>query len=124
MGTAVAIVPPGFTSPFHVALKNGALEAASQLGWKVDVVAVENEGDFAGQVAVVEQELQKGIAALAVNPIDAKAIVTAVREANQAQVPVFMHNLITPVSEGQVVEYIVTTSGTARRSWLAIHVIC
>ena len=105
-GTRVAIVPPGFTSPFHVALKDGAIEAASQLGWQVDVVAVENEGDFAGQVAVVEQELQKGISALAVNPIDAKAIVTAVREANQAQVPVFMHNLITPVDDGQVVEYI------------------
>jgi ABC-type sugar transport system substrate-binding protein len=102
----VAIVPPGFTSPFHVALKDGANRAALQIGWKVDVVSVENEGDFAGQVAVVEQELQKGIAAIAVNPIDAKAIVTAVREANKAQIPVFMHNLITPVDEGKVVEYI------------------
>ncbi|RPI34053.1 MAG: hypothetical protein EHM70_04130 [Chloroflexota bacterium] len=102
----VAVVPPGFTSPFHVALKDGAIAAGDQLGWKVDVVAAENEGDFAGQVSVVEQELQKGIAALAVNPIDSKAIVTAVREANNAQTPVFMHNLITPVDEGRVVEYI------------------
>ncbi|HVM70418.1 MAG TPA: sugar ABC transporter substrate-binding protein [Anaerolineales bacterium] len=102
----VAIVPPGFTSPFHIALKDGAIEAASQIGWKVDAVAAESEGDFAGQVAVVEQELQKGIAAIAINPIDSKAIVTAVREANKAHIPVFMHNLITPVDEGQVVEYI------------------
>lgn len=102
----VAIVPPGFTSPFHIALKNGAIQAASPIGWNVDVVAAESEGDFAGQVAVVEQELQKHIAAIAINPIDSKAIVTAVREANKAQVPVFMHNLITPVEEGQVVEYI------------------
>ncbi len=102
----VAIVPPGFTSPFHIALKDGAIKAASQIGWNVDVVAAESEGDFAGQVAVVEQELQKDIAAIAINPIDSKAIVTAVREANKAHVPVFMHNLITPVEEGQVVEYI------------------
>ncbi len=102
----VAIVPPGFTSPFHIALKEGATKAASQIGWNVDVVAAESEGDFAGQVAVVEQELQKNIAAIAINPIDAKAIVTAVREANKARVPVFMHNLITPVEDGQVVEYI------------------
>lgn len=102
----VAIVPPGFTSPFHTALKDGAIQAASQLGWDVDVVAAESEGDFAGQVAVVEQELQKNVAAIAINPIDAKAIVTAVRAANKANVPVFMHNLITPVDEGQVVEYI------------------
>ncbi len=102
----VAIVPPGFTSPFHMALKDGAIKAAGPIGWNVDVVAAESEGDFAGQVAVVEQELQKNIAAIAINPIDSKAIVTAVREANRAHVPVFMHNLLTPVEDGQVVEYI------------------
>ncbi|MBN1995890.1 MAG: sugar ABC transporter substrate-binding protein [Anaerolineae bacterium] len=102
----VAVVPPGFTSPFHVAIKSGAVEAAETLGWTVDVVAAEREGDFAGQVTVVEQEIQKGVSAIAVNPIDAKAIVTAVRKANQANIPVFMQNLITPVDEGTVIEYI------------------
>jgi ABC-type sugar transport system substrate-binding protein len=102
----VAVVPPGFTSPFHVAVKNGATQAASELGWQVDVVAAESEDDFAGQVVVVEQEIQKGVAAIGVNPIDAEAIVTAVKDANQAHVPVFMQNLITPVGKGNVIEYI------------------
>ncbi len=102
----VAIVPPGFTSPFHVAIKDGAVSEAQKLGWKVDVVAAEREGDFAGQVAVVEQEVRKGVDAIAINPIDAKAIVTAVKAANEAGIPVFMHNLITPVDKGEVVEYI------------------
>ncbi len=102
----VAVVPPGFTSPFHVSIKNGALKAASELGWQVDVVAAESEDDFVGQVAVVEQEIQKGVAAIGVNPIDAQAIVTAVKKANAARVPVFMQNLITPVDKGEVVEYI------------------
>jgi ABC-type sugar transport system substrate-binding protein len=102
----VAIVPPGFTSPFHVAIKDGAVTEASKRGWEIDVVAAEREGDFAGQVAVVEQEVRKGIDAIAINPIDAKAIVTAVRAANEADIPVFMHNLITPVDKGEVVEYI------------------
>jgi ABC-type sugar transport system substrate-binding protein len=102
----VAVIPPGFTSPFHVAIKDGAREEAEKRGWKVDVVAAEREGDFAGQVTVVEQELQKDVSAIAINPIDAKAIVTAVKKANQADIPVFMHNLITPVEEGEVIEYI------------------
>jgi ABC-type sugar transport system substrate-binding protein len=102
----VAVVPPGFTSPFHVAVKDGAIEAAATLNWTVDVVAAEREGDFAGQITVIEQEIQKGVSAITVNPIDAKAIVTAVRKANQADIPVFMHNLITPVDNGTVVEYI------------------
>jgi ribose transport system substrate-binding protein len=102
----VAIVPPGFTSPFHVAIKDGAVAEAQKRGWKVDIVAAEREGDFAGQVAVVEQEVQKGVDAIAVNPIDAKAIVTAVKAANRAGIPMFMQNLITPVDEGDIVEYI------------------
>src|SRR6266487_4268931 len=102
----VAIVPPGFISPFHVAIKDGAIDAASKLGWIADVVAAEKEGDFAGQVALVEQEIQKGVAAIAVNPIDLKAVVSAVKKANKANIPVFMQNTITPVDAGQVVEYI------------------
>jgi ABC-type sugar transport system substrate-binding protein len=102
----VAVVPPGFTSPFHVAIKDGVTSEAAKLGWKADVVAVEKEDDFAGQVSVVEQELQKGIAVVSVNPLDAKAIVTAVKKANQNGTPIFMHNTITPVDQGQVEEYI------------------
>lgn len=102
----VAIVPPGFGSPFHVALKDGAVGEAQTLGWQVDVVAAEKEGDFAGQVSVVEQELQKGVAAVAVNPIDVMAIVTAVKKANKNNTPVFMQNTITPVDQGTVLEYI------------------
>ncbi len=102
----IAVIPPGFTSPFHVALKNGAERTAQELGWQVDAVAAEKEGDFAGQVAVVEQEIQKGVNAIGVNPIDANAIETAVKKANAAKIPIFMQNLITPVQEGDVTEYI------------------
>jgi ribose transport system substrate-binding protein len=102
----VAIVPPGFGSPFHVAIKDGAVREAELLGWVVDAVAAEKEDDFSGQVAVVEQELQKGISAIAINPIDVKAIVTAVKSANKRNIPVFLHNTITPLDEGMVKEYI------------------
>ena len=57
----VAVIPPGFTSPFHVAVKDGAVEMGQSIEWTVDVVAPEHEGDFAGQVVLVEQELQKEV---------------------------------------------------------------
>jgi ribose transport system substrate-binding protein len=105
-GIRVAIVPPGFGSPFHVAIKEGAVQEAESLGWAVDAVAAEKEDDFSGQVSVVEQELQKGISAIAINPIDVKAIVTAVKSANRRGIPVFMQNTITPLDEGKVREFI------------------
>ncbi len=104
--TRVAVVPPGFTSPFHVAIKDGAEEAANKLGWQIDVVAAEQEGDFAGQVRVVEQEIEKGVAAISINPNNANAIAPAVKKANQAHILVFMQNMITPINEGDVAEYI------------------
>jgi len=105
-GLRIAVVPPAFTSPFHVAVKDGAEKAAQQLGWQVDAVAAQKEDDFAGQVAVVEEEIQKGVAAIGINPIDSQAIVHAVKEANDARIPVFMQNLITPLDQGAVIEYI------------------
>ena len=102
----VAVIPPGFSSPFHIAIRDGAISEAQRLGWQIDVVAAEEEGDFVGQVSVVEQELQKGVDAIAINPIDVKAIVTAVKKANDNGTPVFMQNTITPVDQGEVLEYI------------------
>ena len=102
----VAVIPPGFSSPFHIAIRDGAISEAQRLGWRIDVVAAEEEGDFVGQVSVVEQELQKGVDAIAINPIDVKAIVTAVKKANNNDIPVFMQNTITPVDQGEVLEYI------------------
>ncbi len=102
----VAIIPPGFSSPFHIAIKEGTISEAQKLGWQIDVVAAKEEGDFVGQVSVVEQELQKGVDAVAINPIDAKAIVTAVKKANANNTPVLMHNTITPVEQETVLEYI------------------
>ncbi len=29
----VAVIPPAYTSPFHVAVKDGAVEEAKKLGW-------------------------------------------------------------------------------------------
>lgn len=104
--TTVAVLPPGFTSPFHISIRDSAITAGQKLGWQVDVVAPESEDDFAGQVTVMEQEIEKQVKAISVNPIDSNAIVTAVSRANAVGIPVFMHNLITPLDSGKVVEYI------------------
>jgi ribose transport system substrate-binding protein len=72
----------------------------------VDVVAAEQGGDFSGQVSVAEQKLQKGVADIAINPIDANAIVIAVKKANKNNIPVLMENTINPADQGDMVEYI------------------
>lgn len=102
----VAVIPPALVSPFHVALLDGAVEQAEEYGWEIVTRAPERETDFEAQVATVEQVVQRGVDAVSVNPVNADAMIVGVRVANQAGIPVLMHNLITPVAEGDVVEYI------------------
>ncbi len=105
-GTYVGFVPPALTSPFHVAMADGATAKAAELKWKLDVQAPASEGDFAAFVTTVQQLLEKGVQALSINPIGTDSAVTAVKAANEKGVPILAHNFITPFSEGSVTSYI------------------
>lgn len=102
----VAVIPPALVSPFHVALLDGAVAQAEDYGWEIVTQAPERETDLEGLVAIVEQMVQQDVDVLSVNPINADAIIVGVAAANTAGIPVFMHNMITPIAEGEVVEYI------------------
>jgi len=102
----VAVIPPALVSPFHVALMEGAVEQAKAYGWEIITQAPERETDFEAQVTIIEQVLQQGVDVISVNAINADAVVAGVRATNEARVPLLMHNMITPIAEGDVIEYI------------------
>lgn len=102
----VGFVPPALTSPFHVAMVEGAQARAEELGWTLEVQAPASEGDFAAFVTTVEQLLEKGVEAISINPIGTDSAITAVTSANERGVPILAHNFITPFSEGSVETYI------------------
>ena len=102
----VGFVPPALTSPFHVAMVDGATARSKELGWTLDVQAPASEGDFQAFVTTVQQLLEKGVEAISINPIGTDSAVTAVKAANEKGVPILAHNFITPFSEGDVKAYI------------------
>lgn len=105
-GHYVGFVPPALTSPFHVAMVEGATARAEELGWTIEVQAPASEGDFAAFVTTVEQLLEKGVEAISINPIGTDSAITAVLSANERDVPILAHNFITPFDEGVVETYI------------------
>ena len=105
-GKNVGFVPPALTSPFHVAMVDGATAEAEAFGWTIDVQAPASEGDFQAFVTTVQQLLEKGVDAMSINPIGTDSAITAVKAANEKGVPILAHNFITPFSEGDVVSYI------------------
>lgn len=105
-GRYVGFVPPALTSPFHVAMVEGATARAEELGWTLEVQAPASEGDFAAFVTTVEQMLELGVEAISINPIGTDSAITAVISANERDVPILAHNFITPFDEGTVETYI------------------
>lgn len=102
----VAIVPPGLTSPFHVLSAQGAREQGEKLGWKVEVQAATSENDTEGQVILVQQLLEMGTEAVSISSLQPESLVPDVKAANAKNVPVFIHNSLTPLSDGNVAAYI------------------
>lgn len=104
----IAVLVPAFTSPFHVAIRDGASDFAKGLGWNVETPAPVKEGDFAEQANTLEQLIQKKVSAISVNPINPAALTGSIKKANTANIPVFVHNGLTPLEDknARVVEYV------------------
>ncbi len=95
----VGFVPPALTSPFHVAMVDGAKARAEELGWELIVQAPASEGDFQAFVTTVQQLLELGVDAISINPIGTDSAITAVQAANEKGIPILAHNFITPFDD-------------------------
>ncbi len=79
----------GSANPFWAAVSQGALDKGAELG--IDVVAVGPPGgetDVAGQIALVEDQIAKGVTGIAISPADTAALIPALEQARQRGVHV------------------------------------
>ena len=79
----------GSANPFWAAVENGALDKGKELG--VDVAAVGPPGgetDVAGQIALVEDQIAKGVVGIAISPADTAALIPALEQARERGVHV------------------------------------
>jgi ribose transport system substrate-binding protein len=102
----LALVPPAMVSPFYAAVISGARPEAERLGYKLTVLSTERDDDAAGQVKIVEDLVQRGVAGIAICAHDDKAIVSAVIKANQAGIPIVIFNSLTDLPGGEVYAYV------------------
>lgn len=102
----VAMISPALTSTFYRATNDGATQMAEEYGWKLYKLAPDRETNFQKQVSMVEDMIQRKVDAIALCAINDKAIVSAVRKANEAGIPVFVFNSLTELPGGEVVAYV------------------
>jgi ribose transport system substrate-binding protein len=70
----VTMKGPGAGNPFWAAVEAGATEKAAELGVDVVVLSPATESDVARQIAIIEDQLAKGLAGLVAAPTDPNAL--------------------------------------------------
>lgn len=79
---------PGAGNPFWAAVEAGAKEKAAELGVDLVVMSPPQESDVQAQIAQIEDQLAKGVNAIALAPTDPNALAPLVDAAKAKNVPV------------------------------------
>ncbi len=85
-GNTVGFSISTLNNPFFVTLEQGAKEKAQELG--LDLVVLDAQDNPSKQLNDIEDLIRKKVAVILVNPTDSDAVVSAIKSANKAGIPV------------------------------------
>ena len=83
-----SIKGPGSGNPFWASVEKGAKEEAKKLGVELILIAPPQEGDVQAQVNQLEDQIAKGVDAIALAPSDPNALAPIVDDAIKSGIPV------------------------------------
>lgn len=86
----VALVVKTLNNPFFIDMQTGAEAAAREAGVELLVQAAEREIDVERQMQIIENLIQRKVAALIVAPSGSREIVPVIVKANKAGIPVLI----------------------------------
>lgn len=102
--------PPDITGVFKTATDffEASAASANEAGFNVQVISQSpaTHTDFADQVAIIEDYIQRKVDVIAVSPIEVEVIKPALQKANKAGIPVIIVNLLEPIEGVEVASYI------------------
>ena len=117
---AVSLITKDSTNPFFVAMQEGAKEAAAAVGVDLTVGSGQQEGDDAGQIALIENAIAQGQAGILITPMSVN-VNDAIKKARDAGLYVIA--LDTPTDPPDVVDITFATdnclAGEAIGQWAA-----
>lgn len=96
------------TNPFFKTIQEAMTEEAARHGY--EVVFLSGDYDVAKQRNQVKDFIVRGASAIAINPCDSQAIGAAIKEANDAGIPVFTFDIKCQDPDAQVVSHIGTNN--------------
>lgn len=102
--------PPDITGVFKTATDffQASADDANKNGFDVQLIsqAVTTHTNFADQVAIIEDYVQRKVDVIAISPIEVEVIKPALAKAAEAGIPVIIVNLLEPIEGAEVASYI------------------
>jgi ribose transport system substrate-binding protein len=102
--------PPDITGVFKTATNyfEKAADDANAAGFDVEVISRSpaTHTSFADQLAIIEDYISRKVDVIAISPADTEAVKPAIKNANDAGIPVIMVNLLEPQKDIDVASYI------------------
>ena len=103
-------VPPDITGVYKIATTymEKSAEDAKKSGLDVEILtkASNNHGDANAQIQNIEDMIQRKVSAIIISPADVEPLKPVLKEAKEAQIPVIIVNLLTPIEGTEVDTYI------------------
>lgn len=103
----IAFVPKVLVGdPFQVVIAEAVIARGKELGVEVIVQAASSHGRADEQISIVENLIARRVDGIILNPLDANAIVPAIKKANEAGIPIV--TLDSAAAAGHVITHIAT----------------
>ncbi|MBC8585810.1 sugar ABC transporter substrate-binding protein [Youxingia wuxianensis] len=108
------------TNTSFMITNNGCEQAAKDLGVELIMLGPPKDQDVAGQLAVIEDLVNRNVDALVIAAADSSAVVSGVQKANAAGIPVIA--IDTAINGGEIASYVTTDNLAAAAlgaEWMA-----
>lgn len=102
----IGVVPKGASHIFWQTVHAGAVKAAREFGLEVEWNAPATEIDASRQIEILESMVNRGLAGIAVAPVDRQALVGVVQRAAKTGIPVAIYD--SDIDTGDRITYIAT----------------
>ena len=105
----IGVALPNTTNPYYVAMRQGFIDGAKELGFQVNVQIANDDNE--AQLAQVQGFIQQGICALALNGVKSGPAAAEAAAAYKAGIPVFTVNVIVSEKDlaaqhAEIVDYV------------------
>jgi ribose transport system substrate-binding protein len=103
----IAVIPKGTTHEFWKSVHYGAEQAAKEFDVEIDWLGPQTENDRAAQISIVQNYVTGNVDGIVLAPLDSHALVNAVKQANNAEIPVVIFDSALD-DDSLIVSYVAT----------------